>query len=129
MSVKRVPRPNKDRMVVNTVAKPHTQIMPFYIERIKRNEDLFQITTEEHLKIEAIRINIREMVGGPYRLRIILEARDGILTVESSLKEGSTTIQFPHNLHIGDTLRFDFAGITEVYKNVRGVTGSIILRA
>lgn len=129
MSVKRVPRPIKRRREVNPVAKSSAQIMPFYIERVKRNEDLFQITTEELLKIEAIRINIREMVGGPYRLRIILEANDGILTIERTVKEGSITIEFPHNLHSGETLRFDFHDIDDVYKNVRGVTGSIILRA
>lgn len=129
MSVKRVPRPNKNRMVVKPVVKPSAQIMPFYIERVKRNEDLFQITTDELLKIEAIRINIREMIDGPYRLKIILEASDGILTVEHTVKEGSNTIEFPHSLRSGETLRFDFHDVDDVYKNVKGVTGSIILRA
>ena len=129
MSVKRVPKPIVTRRRPPPMPKSSTQIMPFYIERVRRNQDLFQLTTDSLLQIKSIRINIREMIGGPYRLRIILEAKDGILTSECTVSKGMNSIKFPHDMHEGETLRFDFHDINDVYKNVSGVTGSIVLRS
>lgn len=129
MSVKRTPRPQMTRRQRASTPESQVQIMPFFIENIKRNEDLFQLTTDTRLKVTDINIHIREMTGGPYRLQLILEAHDGTLTVERSIKEGFNKISFPHNIEKGETLRFDFLQVDMVYKNVKGVSGSLVLRA
>ena len=129
MSVKRTPRPQITRRQHTEVRVPQVQIMPFFIEKVKRNEDLFQLTTETRLKVTAINIHVREMIDGPYRLQFILEAHDGTLTVERFIKEGFNKISFPHNIEKGETLRLDFLKVDTVYKNVKGVSGSLELKA
>ncbi|KKN53451.1 hypothetical protein LCGC14_0602350 [marine sediment metagenome] len=128
MSVKRTPRPQMTRRQHADVTESKVQIMPFYIEKVKRNEDLFQFTTVTLLKIDKIQVHVREMIGGPYRLKFILDALDGKLIVERNIEEGMNTIDFPHNISGNETLRFDFVKEDTVYKNVKGVTCSVILR-
>ena len=125
MTVNRHPRPRRQKR-----KKSLPMILPFFVQNVKRNEDVFRFIFDKRTLIAEININIdrvSEEIDKPM-LRIILETGTTVITVRESIKQGMNNIQFNHFAHKDSVLRFDFDSIDSLYQKVRGITGSIAVR-